>query len=302
MSAPMPHRVGAILFTAALMVLVAYAVAETTDYFFYATLSIAVFAVAAFLVLFPGSLFFSLALANFLAVYASVFTFIKIANFGAVSASATAIGLVLPVLAFVIGSAWHRKEIRAIVTSAVPVETRKPGRVFGWLAFVGLIATMTFLVPVAEFSPEIQDRIFLGSIAVAAVVVLFASRHVSVFLVDAGLLFEGFFIHMSRLAMPAFAFVTLYSLFVVIFACVYRIVDRHAPYALFRIMGEMRHIEFPEALYFSVVTLSTVGYGDIVPVGAVVRVFAAFQVLCGTLLLLFGVSELVSYARRRRGP
>ena len=298
----MPHRIRAMVFTAALIVLVAYAVAETTDYFFYATLSIAVFTVAAFLALFPGSLFFSLALANFLAVYASVFTFIKIANFEAVSAPVTSIGLVLPVLAFVIGSAWHRNEIRAIVTSPVPVEVREPGRVFGWLAFVGLIATMTFLVPVGEFSPESQDRIFLGSMAAAAVVVLLASRHVSAFLVDAGLLFEGFFVHMARLAMPAFAFVTLYSLLVVIFACVYRIVDRHAPHPLFRVMGEMPHIEFPEALYFSVVAASTVGYGDIVPVGAFVRVFAAFQVLCGTLLLLFGVSELVSYARRRRAP
>ncbi|MFN0041939.1 MAG: potassium channel family protein [Alphaproteobacteria bacterium] len=300
MSAPMPHRVGAILFTAALIVLVAYAVAETTDYFFYATLSVAVFAVAAFLTLFPGSLFFSLALANFLAVYASIFTFIKITNFEGVSAPVTSIGLVLPVLAFVIGSAWHRKEIRAIVTSPVPVGVRELGHVFGWLAFVGVIATVTFLVPVAELSPANQIRMFLGSMAVSAGVVLIASRHVSVFLIDAGLLFEGFFVHMARLAMPAFAFVTLYSLFVVIFACVYRIIDRHASQAMFRVMGEARHIDFPEALYFSVVTLSTVGYGDIVPLGAVVRVFAAFQVLCGTLLLLFGVSELVSYARRRR--
>jgi hypothetical protein len=42
-------------------------------------------------------------------------------------------------------------------------------------------------------------------------IILGVSRSVAIFLVDAGLLFEEFFARMSRLAIPAFAFLTLYA-------------------------------------------------------------------------------------------
>jgi voltage-gated potassium channel len=48
--------------------------------------------------------------------------------------------------------------------------------------------------------------------------VLVVSRSVAIFRVDAGLLFEEFFERMSRLAIPAFAFLTFYSLRVIVFA------------------------------------------------------------------------------------
>jgi voltage-gated potassium channel len=56
----------------------------------------------------------------------------------------------------------------------------------------------------------------------------------------------------------------------------------------------------PEALYFPVVTLSTIGNGDIVPVSSVARTLAAREVVLGVLLLLFGVSEILEYSRERR--
>ena len=56
---------------------------------------------------------------------------------------------------------------------------------------------------------------------------------------------------------------------------------------------------FFESLYFSVTTLATVGYGDIVPLSNLVRMLAAFEVIVGVLLILFGVSELLEYARHR---
>jgi putative Mn2+ efflux pump MntP len=61
-----------------------------------------------------------------------------------------------------------------------------------------------------------------------------------------------------------------------------------------------RALNFSESIYFSIVTISTVGYGDIVPHSSVARVLASLEVICGFLLLLFGVSELLEYAREHR--
>ena len=45
-----------------------------------------------------------------------------------------------------------------------------------------------------------------------------------------------------------------------------------------------------DALYFSVVTMATVGYGDIVPVGHAARLLSVLEILSGVLLLVVGVS------------
>lgn len=45
-----------------------------------------------------------------------------------------------------------------------------------------------------------------------------------------------------------------------------------------------------DALYFSIVTMATVGYGDIVPVGHFARLLTVLEILSGVLLLVVGVS------------
>ena len=62
----------------------------------------------------------------------------------------------------------------------------------------------------------------------------------------------------------------------------------------------IRALSFSEAMHFSIVTISTVGYGDIVPASNIARVLASIEVICGVLLLLFGVSELLEYTREHR--
>ncbi len=90
---------------------------------------------------------------------------------------------------------------------------------------------------------------------------------------------------------PAFAFLTVYSLLVLVFASLFCVLSRFELEPHFRIGTEARPLSFPEALHFSVVTLSTVGYGDIVPITVLARTMAAIEVVLGALLLLFGVSE-----------
>ena len=131
-------------------------------------------------------------------------------------------------------------------------------------------------------------------------IVLAVSRNVAIFLVDAGLLFEEFFHRMSRLAVPAFAFLTFYSLLVVVFASLYCILSQYSPDLHFRVANVGRTLTYSEAIHLSITTISTVGYGDIVPASNAARVLTTIEVICGVLLLLFGVSELLEYTREHR--
>ena len=68
----------------------------------------------------------------------------------------------------------------------------------------------------------------------------------------------------------------------------------------FRVGTVMRPLNYSEAMHFSIVTISTVGYGDIVPASNLARILASIEVVCGVMLLLFGVSELLEYTREHR--
>jgi voltage-gated potassium channel len=84
-------------------------------------------------------------------------------------------------------------------------------------------------------------------------------------LVDAGLWFDEFFQRMSQLDVPAFAFLTFYALLVILFASVFSIMSQLGGPDHFRVGSLTRAISFSEAIHFSIITISTVGYGDIVP-------------------------------------
>ena len=64
--------------------------------------------------------------------------------------------------------------------------------------------------------------------------------------------------------------------------------------------GALRGLSFSESIYFSIGTISTVGYGDIIPYSNLARILSSLEVFCGIMLLMFGVSELLEYAREHR--
>jgi len=49
-----------------------------------------------------------------------------------------------------------------------------------------------------------------------------------------------------------------------------------------------------DAVYFSVVTMATVGYGDILPVGHIARALCLLEIICGVVLLVVGVAASMS--------
>ncbi len=257
-------------------------------------------AVIFFVITFPGSRFFALALANYLAVYGCIFAFVADSNFVVVSSWVRGIGFALPILAFLGGAWFKRQEIREIVASEEMLNEHRFGGLFIWMVPIFAIGAVTFMLPLQTLSPIALELAFLGAMTLIALIVLFVSEEVATFLIETGLLFEGFFQRMSNLVVPAFAFFTFYSLIVIIFAAIYRILDRVGPGLHFLRSGEPAALDFADSLYFSVVTLSTVGYGDITPASQIVRVLVSIQIILGVLLLLFGFSEIRDYARDRR--
>jgi voltage-gated potassium channel len=300
MTGPDRQWILAVAFTVLLLLLVAFAITRQVSYFFFLLFLGIGGAATFFVILFPGSRFFSIALANYLAVYACIFTFFSDANFQTVSTWTRLIGFVSPIIAFLCGAWWRRREIREIVTSEEMTSEHRFGSVFLWLLPVFAIGAMTFLLRGMSLSPMTVDLLFLVAMTGISVIVLLVSESVAAFLLDTGILFEGFFQRMSRLLVPAFAFFTFYSLLVIIFASIYRVLDRLAPGQHFIVENQQASLQFTDSLYFSIVTLSTVGYGDIAPASDLVRVIVALQIICGVLLLLFGFSEIIAYARDRR--
>ncbi|MEN9389954.1 MAG: hypothetical protein RLZZ283_54 [Candidatus Parcubacteria bacterium] len=81
---------------------------------------------------------------------------------------------------------------------------------------------------------------------------------------------------------------------IVVFACVYWVlsyIPGHGPTTLSTVADP--YLRFLDALYFSVITGATVGYGDILPLG-ISRAFAAFEGILSFVLLAVFVSRLSS--------
>ena len=86
---------------------------------------------------------------------------------------------------------------------------------------------------------------------------------------------------------------TLWLLNVLVFALIYLLlstVPGHGPIA----SGDQHQIRsFWDSLYFSIITATSTGYGDIVPIG-LSRAFASIESFSGILLFAFFVSKLLS--------
>ena len=299
----MPYRrwMRAVVFTALTVLLIA---AGVTDRFGPLTVLIlvAVFTGAgAFLWLFPGSRFFVLSFANSLGIYTCVYFFLAVENFSTARQWAFVVGFLLPILCFLIGAWWRRGEIRRVAYADHLVESQHPARIFAWLIPVSVLGALTFLVPPLELDATAASLVMVGGMAVTSILIIVMSRTICIFLIDTGLLFDQFFIRMLHLFAPAFAFFTLYSFNVIVFAMMYRILDRFAATPLFLIEGEQQPISFVDSLYYSMITVSTVGYGDITPISDAIRAVAAVEVMIGILLFLFGFFEIMRYSRRTNG-
>jgi len=84
---------------------------------------------------------------------------------------------------------------------------------------------------------------------------------------------------------------SLYLVLGSIFAAIYGVILWIDPNAFVSSLGH--DVEWQELLYYSYVTLTTLGYGDILPATFHAQAFAAFEAIIGTLYTVLLLSRLV---------
>jgi voltage-gated potassium channel len=290
-----PYFWRSLAFAAGLAMLVAVASTGRFTPLTFTMLGSALLGFAVFFLAFPRGLHIAVAQATMQAVYMCVFVFFQEASYSRAEAWQVCAGYMMPVLAFLAGALVQRRRIGQLLESE-RIRRVRFDHLMRWGAPVGLIGALSFLLPDLDPSAAMEGHAFLAAMAAIGLVVGLAARDVVVFILDTSLVFEAFFGRIAHLGVPAFAFLTLWTLLAIGFACLYRIADMTTIDPQFSIVGASRRIEFSEALYFSVVTLATVGYGDILPIAPLARMLAVAQMVAGLLLLLFGVNELIRHA------
>jgi hypothetical protein len=88
--------------------------------------------------------------------------------------------------------------------------------------------------------------------------------------------------------------VSIYLLLGLVWFALYSAIEDFYPASILRSNSTAIADRPSELLYFSLVTLSTIGYGDVVPLHAEVRILAALEGITGVLYVAITVAVLVS--------
>ncbi|MDH1007531.1 potassium channel family protein [Pseudomonas nicosulfuronedens] len=83
----------------------------------------------------------------------------------------------------------------------------------------------------------------------------------------------------------------LYLNFVLAFALTYNLIERLSPHSFVSANGPLDMASF---VYFSMITLTTIGYGDIVPVHPLPRLLAGSEAIMGALFIALAVARGLS--------
>lgn len=277
--------------TLGFMLLVALGVADQGWAFAAAALLIASLALGGLHLIFPHGLMFALGAANGLAVYVCLYVVIGRAAFPAAADWARTVAFLLPVLSFVL-ACWARREALSAAAGGA-ADLRHFPRFLRWLAPTALIGVLALSVPINRSPPDLQTIWLILGMAGIAVITAAAVSDIVRLLVDISAILRQVGRRLQHLAVPVATYVSLFALLAVGFGCLYRIADGLSRGPLFLLMGERARLSFSDALHFSVVTLSTVGYGDIQPADDGIRLLSAIQMILGQLLLLFGFAEIM---------
>jgi len=192
---------------------------------------------------------------------------------------AVALGFVLPVLGFGKNDEILYSDFcfTFLLVSGVAIAWGKPW-LFGFAAFVG---SGTIAVRwMAFFTPTVTLQVWSGAWSVSAILVIA--------LVLLAQVFRAGPVTRHRLE----GAIAVYLLFGVGWAHAYHLTGLLHPGSFNTPQGEIPSVL--DWVYFSFITLTTVGYGDIVPVRPIARTLAMGEALTGQLYLAVLVARLVA--------
>ena len=77
-------------------------------------------------------------------------------------------------------------------------------------------------------------------------------------------------------------------IYFLVLSCIYFLIDYFSTENIFFIRDSTEtKISFWEAIYFTIITQSTIGYGDIVPKSPITRLLVTFQALSTIILVIY---------------
>ncbi len=91
--------------------------------------------------------------------------------------------------------------------------------------------------------------------------------------------------------------ISVYLLLGVTWAVCYRVIETLAP-GSFALIEPVIAADWSQLLYFSLTSLTTLGYGDITPLSPVARVWSTLEAVTGVLYIAILIARLVSLYRR----
>jgi len=206
-------------------------------------------------------------------------------------------------LAALLGMLVYEPLIELIAPKLPPVASRFTfGIIFGWLTISAVYAVSTrrqtplvaLILGVPVFLAEIADVTLARTethILTNTLGILFLSHIVGVML--------RFILQQNRISTDTiFASLCVYLLVGIIWAIVYSLLGQVQPGAFSYVHAEEHQMRFGSeqtslAIYFSFVTMTTLGYGDIVPVSTAARSLAILQAVFGQFYLTVLVAWLV---------
>ena len=286
-----------VLLTLAFSSLIAAGIADRGSWFPLVVIGTAALGMGSLYLIFPHGLHFAFGTSAGLALYACLFVVIGRAGFPDAEPWSRPPSFLLPVVTF-LAAVWSRRRRLALVASrGRPFDVEHLPRMARWLLPVWMVGALSMALPINRLEPFDQSIALIAAMFVIGLMVAASVRGVVLLLTDMALIMEELGARVGRVAVPIFAFLTMYGVLVVFFASLYRISDGLSVTALFNTPQGPASITFPDALYFSLVTQATVGYGDLTPHDDGVRLLASAQVVLGQVLLLFGFAEIMRSRR-----
>lgn len=252
-------------------------------------------AVMALVLLLPHGSLFVLGIVTGLAIYICLYVVLGRSAFPAAAWWSDAVCFLMPIIAFVGACAVRRGSLALPADAATgdAAELAHLPRFARWLSLCTLVAVLCLALPLNRLSPGNQTLALFFAMLIISVLTVISVREVVLLLVDVAVILGAVAARMRFLAVPMVTYTLLFSLLTVGFACFYRLADGLSSRPLFRKHGEIARLDFSESLHFSVVTLATVGYGDILPLDDGIRLLATIEMVVGQLLLLFGFAEIM---------
>jgi hypothetical protein len=228
-------------------------------------------------------------------LYSAAYATVLSTQFRAAAPFAVYVAYVMPLVAFVGALFWRRATIEARLATLRPGQRPRLAGGLSWLALSAALGGIARVLMPPAASPEMQTNALLLVMAALAVLVIIFIIDAVTLLTETGVLFRTFATRMVSRVVPIFSFVVVFFFVVVVFATFYAVLDRFSGVANFSVGGEARAMNFPEAMYFSFVTLSTIGYGDITPLSQVARLIVVGEIIFGVVLMLFAFAEIAAY-------